>query len=197
MNMSLCSQCGAPAEVGFMFCKNCGATLQPPVSLIQSHEHTVTSNVKGTMERKAREEMVVKRNAGWFLFVALISLINSILYGFDVHVEFFLRLWGGLGLAVTELVSVFARRSGGVGFVLALIINGFISGLFLVFWNFARKGNKWAFWAGAGLYALDGLSILLFLRPPLVDLAFHAVALFFMLGGAYAISRLQRLEQTG
>jgi hypothetical protein len=196
MNMNLCSQCGAPADVGLMFCKNCGATLQPPVSLIQSHEHTVTSNVKATMEQKAREEMVVKRGAGWFLFVALISLINSILYGFDVHIEFLLRLWGGLGLAVTELVSVFARRSGGVGFVLALIINGFISGLFLVFWNFARKGNKWAFWTGAVLYALDGLSILLFLRPLLVDLAFHSVALFFMLGGAYAISRLQRLEQT-
>ena len=53
---------------------------------------------------------------------------------------------------------------------------------FLVFWHFARKANKWAFLAGAGLYALDGLSILLFFRPRLIDLAFHALALFFMLG---------------
>jgi len=146
------------------------------------------------MEQKAREQMIVKRGAEWFLFVALISLINSILYGFNVHIAFFLRLWGGLGLAVTELVSVFARRAGGVGFVLALTINGFISGLFLVFWHFARKANKWAFLAGAALYALDGLAILLFFRPRLVDLAFHALALFFMLGGAYAVFRLPRID---
>ena len=87
-----------------------------------------------------------------------------------------------------------ARRSGGVGFVLVLIINGFIAGVFLVFWNFALKGNKWAFWAGAGIYALGGLLILLFWHRPLVNVAFHALALFWMLGGVNAISRLQKLE---
>lgn len=196
MNTTLCQKCGAPAEVGFMFCKDCVATLQPPVSLIQPPENTLTSDVKATIEQKVREEMVVKGSAGWFLFVALISLINSVLYAFDVHVGFFLRLWGGLGLAVTESLSVLARRGGGVGLILALIIDLFISGLFIVFWIVARKGNKCAFWAGAGLYALDGVWILLSWQRPYVDVAFHAAALFSMLLGVGAISRLQRLGQT-
>lgn len=197
MNTSLCQKCGVPAEVGFMFCKNCGATLQAPVSLFQPPEHTLTSDVKATIEQKVREEMVVKGSAGWFLFVALISLINSVLYAFDVRIGFFLRLWGGLGLAVTESLSVLARRGGGVGLILALIINCLISGLFLVFWNFARKADQWAFWVGAGLYALDGVWILLSWQRLYVDVAFHAAALFSMLLGVGAISRLQRLEQSG
>ena len=155
----------------------------------------MTINVNSPIEQNVREEMVVKRSASWFLFVALISLINSVLSVFDVHVAFLLRLWGGLGLAITELVSVLAHRGGGVGSIAALIINGFISGIFLVFWNFARKGHKWTFWAGAGLYALDALWILLSWQRPYISVAFHALALFFMLGGVYAVSRLQRLEQ--
>ena len=31
-----CPQCAAPADVGLIFCKNCGATLRPPVALTQS-----------------------------------------------------------------------------------------------------------------------------------------------------------------
>ena len=33
---SLCAQCGAPAEVGQIFCKQCGATVRPPVPLVTS-----------------------------------------------------------------------------------------------------------------------------------------------------------------
>ena len=33
---AVCTQCGSPAQVGFLFCKKCGATLQPATSLILS-----------------------------------------------------------------------------------------------------------------------------------------------------------------
>jgi hypothetical protein len=32
----VCSTCGAPAEIGSIFCKKCGATLRPPVPLVLS-----------------------------------------------------------------------------------------------------------------------------------------------------------------
>jgi hypothetical protein len=153
----------------------------------------MTSNVETTAAQRTRGEMLVQRSAGWFLFVALISLINSILYFLDFHVEFLVRLWGGLGLAVTEVVPVLARRSGGVIPILALIFSVVISALFIVLWKFARKGNLGAFYAGAGLYALDAIWILI--SRIYVNVAFHAIALFFMLGGVYGISRLQQLKQ--
>ena len=161
--------------------------------MTREDELTMTSSVETTAAQRTREEMLVQRSAGWFLFVALISLINSILYFLDFRVEFLVRLWGGLGLAVTEVVSVLARRSGDVVPILALIFSIVISALFIVFWKFARKGNLWAFNAGAGLYALDAVWILI--SRIYVNVAFHALALFFMLGGVYGISRLQQLKQ--
>lgn len=46
MNVSICRECAAPADAGFIFCKNCGATLQPPVPLTQSHEQKPVSDVR-------------------------------------------------------------------------------------------------------------------------------------------------------
>jgi hypothetical protein len=45
MNASICQKCAAPADAGLIFCKNCGATLQPPVPLTQSHEQKPVSDV--------------------------------------------------------------------------------------------------------------------------------------------------------
>ena len=45
MNVSICRECAAPADAGLIFCKNCGATLQPPVPLTQSHEQKPVSDV--------------------------------------------------------------------------------------------------------------------------------------------------------
>lgn len=45
MNMGFCKQCAAPAEAGLIFCKNCGATLRPPVPLTQSREQKTVSDV--------------------------------------------------------------------------------------------------------------------------------------------------------
>ena len=41
-----------------------------------------------------------------------------------------------------------------------VFINSMIAGVFVLFWNFARKGAKWAFYAGMSLYLLDGLILL-------------------------------------
>ena len=51
-----------------------------------------------------------------------------------------------------------------------------IAGLFLLFWNFARKGEKWAFLAGMALYAIDGMILIPF--KDFLGVAFHAYALF-------------------
>lgn len=195
MSTDLCPQRGAPGEIGRLFCKNCGATLQVPAALIQSKEQTATSKTGTTIEQKVQTEMILKSCASWLLSIAVLSLVNTVLYLFGIPIEFLFRLWGGLGLAVTELVSVLALRSGGFALILALIINGFIAGVFIVLWSFARKAKSWAFWAGAGLYALDGLFILVSWQRPVGVLIFHGLAVLLILRGAGASSTLQKLEQ--
>ena len=101
-------------------------------------------------DARTRDEMLVQRSAGWFLFVALISLVNSVFYFFDFYVVVLIRLWGGLGLAVTELACLLAQRSGGAAPVLALIFSIVISVLFIVFWKFAVRATRGAFTLARG-----------------------------------------------
>jgi len=148
-----------------------------------------------SFDQTVREDGLIKRASECFLYVAFISLFNSIFYIFDFRLDFLIRLWGGLGLGVTELISVLARRAGGVAPILALMLNLILSGAFIVFWYFARKGNLWAFCAGAGLFALDGIWILLTWPRPYANVAFHIFSLLFMLAGVHGISRLEQLKQ--
>jgi hypothetical protein len=75
-----------------------------------------------------------------------------------------------------------------------IVINGFLVGVFVVFFYFGRQGKKWAFRSGMVLYGLDGLLMLLF--RAFLGVAFHAFALFMMNGGLVAISKLKELEQS-
>jgi hypothetical protein len=96
-------------------------------------------------------------------------------------------------LRAEAVVKALAHQAGSSGVVLDLIINGFVAGVLLLFWNFARKGEKWAFIVGMALYAVDGL-ILLSLKDVL-GTAFHAYALYRMYRGIAVIPVLQRIEQ--
>ena len=138
------------------------------------------------LAQKLRAEAVVKAAAGCFLGCRA------------VRGEFFpVDVWLRHSLYLRTGYSSDHRRSsaqaGSSGVVLDLIINGFVAGVLLLFWNFARKGEKWAFIVGMALYAVDGL-ILLSLKDVL-GTAFHAYALYRMYRGIAVIPVPQRIEQ--
>jgi hypothetical protein len=137
-------------------------------------------------EQKLRAERVVKAGASWFVTVGVLSIINSVLAmsGTGFHFIF--------GLGVTELVDVLAHQIGQTGFALDLVINGFVTGVFVLFWHFARKGQRWAFLVGMALYALDALLMLYF--RDILSVAFHLYALYRMYSGLSGILVLQQSE---
>jgi len=102
--------------------------------------------------QKLQVEQALKGSSSWFVVIAGLSLVNSVLSmtGASIHFIF--------GLGLTQIVDVLAHDSGGAGIVLDLIINGMIAAVFVFFWHFARKGAKWAFFAGMALYIVDALS---------------------------------------
>jgi hypothetical protein len=142
---------------------------------------------RALLEQKIRWQHALKAAAAWFLWVAGLSLANSVLYLSRIRFRF------SFSLGIAQLVDAVARRAGGASLVLDIIINGFLAGVLVVFFNFARQGKKWAFRAGMILYALDGL--LMLLLKAYLGFAFHAFALFWMNGGVVAISKLRELEQ--
>ena len=147
-----------------------------------------TNPIANVIEQKLRVEAVVKRGASWFITVAVLSIVNSILSMSGAAIRFI------FGLGIAQIVDVFAHQAGGTGVFLDLIINGFVAGIFVVFWSFARKGEKWAFVVGMVLYVLDGLILLVF--KDILAVAFHAYALYRMYTGLSAVSVLRSIEET-
>ena len=141
------------------------------------------------IEQQLRLQHDVKAAAGWFLWVAGLSVVNSVLHLSGVRFQFI------FGLGIAQLVDALARRIGGASFLLDIIINGFLVGVFVTFFHFGRQGKKWAFQSGMILYAVDGLLMLLF--KAFLGFAFHLFALGAMYAGVAAISRLEevKLEQ--
>jgi len=140
-----------------------------------------------TVEQKLRAEQIVKNGAGWFLAIAGLSIVNSVLTmsGANFHFIF--------GLGITEIVDAIGRQSGTTGSALSLVVNLFIAGLFLLFWNFARRGEKWAFLVGMVLYALDGVILIPF--KDFLGVAFHAYALFRIYSGMRGLPVLADLRR--
>jgi hypothetical protein len=145
------------------------------------------SSLTNLVEQKLRAERVVKVGAGWFLTIAVLSMVNSVLSMSGASIRFI------FGLGIAEFVDALAHQAGQTGLALDLVINGFVAGVFVLFWSFARKGERWAFMAGMALYVVDAL-VMLYLRDVLA-VAFHAYGLYRIYTGMSAIPALQKLQQ--
>ena len=137
--------------------------------------------------QKLQVEQALKGSSSWFVVIAGLSLVNSVLSmtGASIHFIF--------GLGLTQIVDALAHESGGAGIVLDLIINGIIGGVFVLFWSFARKGAKWAFFAGMALYVVDALILLAF--KDILSVAFHGWALYRMYSGLKLLPVLERINR--
>jgi hypothetical protein len=145
------------------------------------------SSPTAMLEQKLRAEQIVKNGAGWFLAIAGLSVLNSVLTisGAGFHFIF--------GLGVTEIVDAVGRQTGATGSTLGMVVNLFIAGVFVLFWKFARTGAKWAFLAGMVLYLIDGLILIPF--KDFLGVAFHAYALFRIYQGLQGIPALEDLRR--
>lgn len=137
-------------------------------------------------QQKAQVLAALKGPASWFATIAALSAINSIISMFGGGIRFI------FGLGLSEFVDALAHQAGSAGYVLGLIINGIIAGVFVLFWHFARKGQKWAWYVGMFLYVIDGLIVLLF--KDYLAVAFHAYALYRMASGLKILKFLDQLE---
>lgn len=136
---------------------------------------------------RLRLEAVGKACASWFLWLAGLSMVNSVLAFSGAGLQFI------FGLGLTQIVDEYAHQAGSPGLVLDLIINGFIAGIFVLFWYFGKQGHKWAFIVGMSFYVVDGL--LLLLGHAFLDAAFHLWVLYRLYQGYTTLSRFMAAQQ--
>jgi len=137
-------------------------------------------------EQKLKLQQRIRNGSGWFLAIALFSVVNSALIFFDAKIHFI------VGLGVTQIADGVGKIGGTAGSIAGLVVSLFAAGVFTAFWKFSREGHQWAFYLGMGLYAADGLIFLGF--GLWLDLAFHAFALFNIYKGVAALTELNKLN---
>ena len=134
-----------------------------------------------------------KNGAGWFYWVAALSLINSVI-----------MLSGGdfgfaLGLGVTLFADALAVNVPAEGnklmpIVIAAVFDAVVLGMVALCGWLSQKRILPIFALGMFLYFLDGL-IFVFLAFDIVSIGIHAFALFSMWNGFLAYRQLNQLER--
>jgi hypothetical protein len=133
--------------------------------------------------------------AGWFFWIAGLSIINTVIYLFGSGMTFI------IGLGLTQIVDGFAKNiaqesaANVAGLVQAasLILDLVIAGVFVLYGVMGRRKVRWAMIAGMVLYVLDGVIYLAV--NEWVGVAFHLLALFYLGRGLLSMNKLVALEK--
>lgn len=143
------------------------------------------------VERLELEKRMLS-GANWFFWIAVLSLINSVILLSSGQWSFL------AGLGITQIIDALATQisaAGGSGAtIIALIMDITVAGFFVFFGLMARKRQGWAFIVGMVLYGLDGLLFLL--AQSWLSIAFHLFALYGIYQGLRALNRLKATEET-
>ena len=117
----------------------------------------------------ARSDPIILSGAGWFWWIAGLSVVNTIMMHSGTDRSFV------IGLGFTLLADVIFKEIK----VIAFIIDAIALAIFFGFGFLSRKGHLWAFVTGIVLYTLDaGIYIL---GQDWMSVAFHGLALFYMI----------------
>jgi hypothetical protein len=130
----------------------------------------------------------MRRGAGWFLTIAVLSGVNTLLQAFDAKIRFI------FGLGITQVVDAIAHRSGQNGRIMMIAVDGLFIVLLILCSRWARAGSQGAFLGGMIAYALDGVLLLLF--SMWIDAAVHAYVLWRIWDGYSASRELAQMQLT-
>jgi hypothetical protein len=120
--------------------------------------------------------LIIENAAGWFYWIAGLSVVNTVLMLFGSDVGFL------CGLGITQVVDVlFAAFNNELTSTIGAIISIGLSIFFAICGIFAQKRWGWAFFIGILFYFVDALVVLLL--GDFLSLAIHAWILFQLIMG--------------
>lgn len=139
--------------------------------------------------------------ANWFFWIAVLSLVNSIIILFSGKWSF------PIGLGITQVFEAFGEEGIARGLgewlkIAVFLLNLAVVGLFVLFGYLARKGNVRAFITGLTLYVLDAVLFLFsgkigefFLYGgAILGVIIHAIAIYFIFSGLLAARKLNEYK---
>lgn len=158
-----------------------GSASDQPIGSITNANHALIA-------QKMQAESLLKSGAGWFIWIAGLSVVNTI----SVYSG---STWGfAAGLGITQVVDYMAKGLGSAGMAVGLFINVMAVGFFVFMYAFARKAQKWAFITGLIFYSLD--TVLVLAIGMWFGLIIHALGLTGMFRGIKACTELAKIAET-
>ena len=151
----------------------------PPVPVAGAPASTALTVEQQQLERRRR------LGAGWFYWVAGISLTNAVITLAGQHWRFI------IGLGTTQLATGLAVRTGR-GWPPAVLLDLVLIGGFILLGYLALQGRPWAFAVGFAVYALDGLIFLA--ARHWIGLGFHVFVLVMVFKGLQAARQLDAVR---
>ena len=156
-------------------------------------ENEVEVKALSPEEELALLEGQLMKGARWFLWIAGLSVVNSVIILAGSEISFV------IGLGITQVIDVLTVTTvDETAIVPRVIAFGFdlIIACFIVLFGVLGAGRrKWAFILGMILYGLDGL--LLLLVRDYLGVVFHVYAMIGIYGGLRACRELQEKEAWG
>ncbi len=146
-----------------------------------------TSQPPATTDLSGPVILRMRRGAGWFLTIGLLSGVNAILQIFDAKIRFI------FGLGITQVIDVVAHGMGQRGTIVMVVVDGLFILMLILCSRWAKTGSQGAFLGGMIAYALDGVLLLYF--SMWLDAAVHAYALWMIWQGYSASRELAQLQQ--
>jgi hypothetical protein len=154
-----------------------------PVRAVAAHVPTARAIASASAHADPALLEQIKSGAGWFYWIAGLSLINTL-------VSLTGAQWGFIfGLGITQVFDAIANSAGGAGKIIALALDVIVMGMFVLFGYFASRRRNWAFVLGMLLYGLDGLIFLPF--KEYLPFGVHVFALFCIFRGFQASRALK------
>ena len=147
----------------------------PPASVAGAPASTALTMDQQQLERRRR------LGAGWFYWVAGITLVNAVITLAGQHWRFI------VGLGTTQVATGLAVRAGR-GWATAILLDLVLIGGFAVLGYLALQKHLWAFAVGIAVYGLDGLIFLA--GRNWIGLGFHVFVLVMVFKGLQAARQL-------
>ena len=146
-----------------------------------------TSSPPAAMDPRIPVIVRIRRGAGWFLTIALLSGVNAILQIFDARIRFI------FGLGITQVIDAVAHGMGQGGTMVIVVVDGLFIVMLILCSRWAKTGSQGAFLGGMIAYALDGVLLLFF--SMWLDAAVHAYALWMIWQGYSASREFAQMQQ--
>ncbi len=142
-----------------------------------ARKEKIEEQLKVEVETKAQ----VSGSYSWFLWIGILSIINSIVELFHSQIHFV------FGLGITQFINALTNMSKEDNNIIGLIINIFISSIFIFLWIFAKRRQRWAFLFGMILYGLD--TLLFIIIKDWWCVGFHVFVLIMIYYGIVSLNK--------